>query len=928
MSWLRSAVNKAVEVGGNKNLSRTVRNYADSVVQHAGHAVVEGAKLFQDRLAARNVKNFKVAVKRLEDVSISCRGVERIQLLRRWLVALKESENMSKGFLDSNRTSSELQPFSDGFQDSPESSAVVLYHDSNGGSVPMSFRDVFLCSQALEGITMSMILEAPNDEEVSLLLGIFGLSLTGGREVHNAVVTGIQDLSNALSCYKDEVLIRREELLQYAQGALAGLKISAEDMSITKMVQELVGACALIDAEISSLKKKLDELRNPEDLGRNSEGDIEVSLSTLKEAFAQVQICSRLEELLLKKKLSGSGDSPRSHSQKVSQGSNKFSDSKIDLVIKLGAPFLWVDAHIWFDMQVDKLKVLSESLASSTSKAEKRMTDHRSQLEEALNFRVTKTKEVTQYEKDIASEVAELKKKKDDLETELKRVFLISPSHDTRSLSFCGWPERIVNASLTSALARLHNAREEREQFDEASNQIVGHLRAKEDELARSIASCRAEADVVNTWINFLQNTWALQSSHTNQREKQVNDALERNKEYFLKLTRNLLTSYKKDLEPSLAHFRGLVEKLRQSNEGYSSLSEMKNLVREYLNSEVKIKHHMLRSYLAVVHSIKSLVVLLIISTFNVVESMIKRFDTQNVDVSRGDNQEVKELFVALEKIKAEFNSIERPNVEIETPTTETPSGGQFRSPFHRNKDYDSISSEGGKATNSYGDLMKLEFFTPKTTKTMTTKDDESSSIKEKAIKTEGDPEKLESSIPEKTTETKMAKDDKSPLTKDETATQVPAKLESNEMTITKGGDESPIIKDEKVVDEEIGVKLEAATPKKTMETTRTKDGESPSRNDEKAIDTEGDLVKLESSMPEKRTETITRKGEESPQTKDDKAMDTEGDLAKLEAELGTISRQISTEEISGWEFDALEQDLKASNSPVSKDKEIHHQTK
>ncbi|KAK6943722.1 hypothetical protein RJ641_024824 [Dillenia turbinata] len=55
--------------------------------------------------------------------------------------------------------------------------------------------------------------------------------------------------------------------------------------------------------------------------------------------------------------------------------------------------------------------------------------------------------------------------------------------------------------------------------------------------------------------------------------------------------------------------------------------------------------------------------------------------------------------------------------------------------------------------------------------------------------------------------------------------------------------------------------------------------------------------------------------------------MDTEGDLAKLEAELGTISRQMSTEEISGWEFDALEQDLKASNSPVSKDKEIHHET-
>ncbi|KAK6943724.1 hypothetical protein RJ641_024826 [Dillenia turbinata] len=132
MSWLKSAVNKALEVRGNNNLGRKVRNYADSVVQQAGHAVVEGAKLFQDRLAARNVKDFKVAVKILEDVSVSCRGVERIQLLRRWLVALKESEKMSKGFLDSNRTSSESQPFSDGLQDYPESPAAILEAPTSG----------------------------------------------------------------------------------------------------------------------------------------------------------------------------------------------------------------------------------------------------------------------------------------------------------------------------------------------------------------------------------------------------------------------------------------------------------------------------------------------------------------------------------------------------------------------------------------------------------------------------------------------------------------------------------------------------------------------------------------------------------------------------------------------------------------------------
>ncbi|KAJ0028231.1 hypothetical protein Pint_35509 [Pistacia integerrima] len=275
MSWLKTAVNKAVEVGGNNNLTRTVWSVADTVVQQAGNAVTEGAKLIQDRIGARSLKSFRQTVKTLEEVSVSCRGIERVQMLRRWLVALKEIERVTAFYLAKD---SQDQLNSDESKDSPRKPTLVYYADPDMDCEPKNFGDVFLYSQALEGITMSMILEEPTEEEVSLLLEIFGLCLAGGKEVHNALISSIHDLATAFSNYQDEVLVRsstmclwqtcanisenlllilllmilnwrgacmhfvkdalnlmflewvvkREELLQYAQGAIAGLKINAD----------------------------------------------------------------------------------------------------------------------------------------------------------------------------------------------------------------------------------------------------------------------------------------------------------------------------------------------------------------------------------------------------------------------------------------------------------------------------------------------------------------------------------------------------------------------------------------------------------------------------------------------------------------------------------------------------------------------------
>ncbi|CAH9123036.1 unnamed protein product [Cuscuta epithymum] len=583
MSWLRSAVSKAVEVGGNGNITRNLRSYAGSVVQHAGYAGFNDAKKIHDRSGPGNIKSFKHALKRLEEQSVSCRGIERLQQLRRWLVALKEIERLHGAKAEAGKNIESVD-ISISKKDLPKEPTMVLYHDPDLGGEPMNFKDLFLRSQALEGIVLSVILEAPDDEEVSLLTEIFGLCLTGGKEVCDATIASIEALAKAFSSYNDELLAKKEDLLLFAQSAIAGLKVNAD--------------IARIDSEVSNIQQDLQKMQcwpPSKEVGKSCGSSTEIT-ETLKEELAQIQLFSKLESLLLQEKILLNRSESGNHFQKV-----------------------------------DKLKVLSESLSCSASKAEERISESRLQREGALSFRISKANEFSHLEKELTVKIHELEKQKDDLEAELMKV----------------------NSTLSSAYAHLRNAREERDQFNEASNEIIQHIQMKEEEFSRSIASYRAEADVCDAFIYFLEDTQGFESSYIRQKEKHVNDELERCEDYFGDLVIRVLSAYQDELGPSILNVKKLAEDLigseimdtASNGDNKSAVDARRRLEEEYLKAETKL-----------------------ITTFSIVESIKKQFYAQTEGISRKDYENVNQHFESLGKIKEEFESINRPSLEVETP--------------------------------------------------------------------------------------------------------------------------------------------------------------------------------------------------------------------------------------------------------------------
>lgn len=74
---------------------------------------------------SRSLKSAKQTIRRLEEAVISCRGAERVMLLRRWLVALKEIEKLCGGSSEGSAKRLEQILASEEAKENPKGQSMV-----------------------------------------------------------------------------------------------------------------------------------------------------------------------------------------------------------------------------------------------------------------------------------------------------------------------------------------------------------------------------------------------------------------------------------------------------------------------------------------------------------------------------------------------------------------------------------------------------------------------------------------------------------------------------------------------------------------------------------------------------------------------------------------------------------------------------------
>lgn len=619
MAWLRSAFHRAAD--GSRNLAGGAGGgvgRARNFVNTAGAAV---AKAVLERTGEKYHNNFKHAVRRLDEVSLNARGEERSQALARWLGALKDLDRDAKLLAEkaekisekndgspSNPSSPHVEQEIDEETGQPSRVTMVLFYDQDISSAPLTFRDVFLRSNALENITVSLILEPPEVEEVNLVMEMFGLCLSGGPEVHNAIVSGIQDLGRSVANYS-ELLLNRDDLLRMAADVITGLKTNAEierldieAFRIESQVHEKLGLVTLKDTPAPKT-----ETPTPSELVQGVLSDIPLPLKEGASISEELLQCgSRLVDIMKKKEAL------------VYQG----------------------DTAEIRQLKVEKMKLLAEDLTNAAKTHKEKITDSRQQKSDAMAYRITKAQEVAEAEKVISQEMQVLQKRREELEAELSQVM----------------------QAITVQTKKHIQLQEEKEHFDEASSNIVAHLAIQEEECLKLMSQQAAEKSVVTTWQSFLEDTWLLQTSCIEAKEKAIKEATKETQANFWQIAIGHFVYRQEELNALLIRLKMYNEELATIRSKKADLekkgmdgivaditSGRKRIEEKYVETEGQVKN----SLIAVERAKAELKICLEVIP-----------EDENIEEKR----KVEEFLKSLDVARKDFDAIKRPKLDIENP--------------------------------------------------------------------------------------------------------------------------------------------------------------------------------------------------------------------------------------------------------------------
>ncbi|GJP83850.1 hypothetical protein CLOP_g13952 [Closterium sp. NIES-67] len=447
----------------------------------------------------------------------------------------------------------------------------VLFHDAANPGVPLTFRDVFLCSKALENIVVSFIMDAPSPMEERMLADMFDLCLSGDHQLHSSLLNAISQLSASFSAYS-EVKMSRQELLRMASDAVAGLKLDAQ---LQRLEAEEERIKRLMDEKMESFSFRSLSLsrsspRPPSPAAaattappagvpaaaaaaaaNDDDGDGEgVAPPDVSELFGSKPAQPRKEE----QKEEGEGEGKRQDS-KGGSGENKEGEEKAGDEMDNGvdggeegggslqeqgrSDSLQGSQKYSVDVQsTEVLFSLAAALASVVRRKEQ--LRHRGDNAAARMMKVERTREfaseLANFMDDFESKIAECRQQRQEAvtyRTSKEEEGIGAERAITDELQTLHQRRREIEEQLKevedaiAATTRRHiQMQEEKEQFDIASHGLLGSLDAEEEHLSTMQQQHQQDAKTLFGWMGFLEDSWKMQLLYMESKDQTFKQSL------------------------------------------------------------------------------------------------------------------------------------------------------------------------------------------------------------------------------------------------------------------------------------------------------------------------------------------------------------------------------------------------------------------